>query len=123
MACFLSGIYDMRGLQKGSAKGRYVENFIFQQIVSWASLQMIAPKIFYWKPKAEEVEVDFVIQSNNKTIGIEVKSSKDLSFGDTRSMREFLKAHPEASEGIIVYGGGKIYPVATNIYAVPWMVF
>ena len=123
MACFLSGIHDMQDLQKGSAKGRYVENFIFQQIMSWASLQMITPEIFYWKPKAEEVEVDFVVRSNNKVIGIEVKSSKDLSFSDTRSMREFLKAHPEASKGIIVYGGSKIYPVATNIYAVPWMVF
>jgi len=123
MACFLSGIYDVQGLRKGNIKGRYVENFIFQQILSWASLQMIAPEIFYWKPKAEEVEVDFVVRSNNKVIGTEVKSSENLTFGDTRSMREFLKNHPEASRGIIVYGGSKISPVATNIYAVPWMVF
>ncbi|HBR15843.1 MAG TPA: hypothetical protein DD723_09965 [Candidatus Omnitrophica bacterium] len=123
MACFLSGVYDMQGLRKDTIKGRYVENFIFQQILSWASLQMIAPEIFYWKPKAEEVEVDFVVRFNNKVIGIEVKSSANLAFSDTRSIREFLKAHPEASQGIIVYGGSKIYPVATNIYAVPWMVF
>ncbi len=123
MACFLSGVYDFQSLRKGNIKGRYIENFIFQQILSWASLQMIAPEIFYWKPKAEEVEVDFVIRSNNKVIGIEVKSSANLTFGDTRAMRAFLKAHPEAFQGIIVYGGGKIYPVATNIYAVPWTVF
>ena len=123
MACFLSGIYDAQGLQKGNVKGRYVENFIFQQILSWASLQMIAPEIFYWKPKAQEAEVDFVICSNNKTIGVEVKSSTNLTFGDTRSMREFLKIHSEASCGIIVYTGDKIYPAATNIYAVPWTAF
>ncbi len=123
MACYLSGIYDIQSLQKGHAKGRYLENFIFQQIVSWASLQMIAPEIFYWKPKAAEFEVDFVVRSNNKIIGIEVKSSENLTFGDTRSMREFFKSHPEASGGIIVYGGSKVYPVATNIYAVPWVIF
>lgn len=123
MACFLSSIYDMPTLRKGNIKGRYVENFIFQQVLSWASLQMITPEIFYWKPKAGEVEVDFVIRSNNKVIGIEVKSSANLAFGDTRALREFLKVHPEASQGIIVYGGSKIYPVATNIYAVPWTVF
>ncbi len=84
---------------------------------------MIAPEIFYWKLKAGEVEVDFVVRFNNKVIGIEVKSSDEITFKDTRSMREFLKTHPEASQGIIVYGGSKIYPVATNIYAVPWMAF
>jgi predicted AAA+ superfamily ATPase len=55
--------------------------------------------------------------------GVEVKSAENVAFGDTRAMREFLKSHPEAAKGIIVYGGNKIYPIASNIYAVPWTVF
>ena len=123
MACFLAGIHQAAELQKSGIKGRYVENFIFQQILSWTSIQMISPEIFYWKPKAEMAEVDFVVRSHNRVIGIEVKSSDDLNFRDTRSMREFLKAHPESSCGIIVYTGNKVYPVASNIYAVPWTSF
>ena len=84
---------------------------------------MIAPEIFYWKPKAEAVEVDFVIMSNNRIVGVEVKSTDHLNFSDTRSMREFLKTHPERSSGVIVYTGHKVYPVASNILAVPWTVF
>lgn len=94
-----------------------------QQILSWASLQLITPEIFYWKLKAGGAEVDFVISSANRAIGIEVKSSEEITFGDTRPMREFLKSHPQVSKGIIVYAGSKIYPVATNIYAVPWAAF
>jgi len=56
-------------------------------------------------------------------VGIEVKSSDRIAFGDTKPMREFLKSHPQVSCGIIVYAGDRIYPVATNIYAVPWTVF
>lgn len=63
------------------------------------------------------------MRSNNQIIAVEVKSSDYLSFRDTRPMRGFLKSHPETSRGIIVYAGNKIYPVATNIYAVPWTVF
>ena len=122
-ACFLAGIHSVLELKKPHVRGRYLENFILQQILSWASLQLIAPEILYWKLKAQGTEVDFVISSAGKAIGIEVKSSEQITFGDTRPMREFLKSHPQVSKGIIVYTGNKIYPVATNIYAVPWTVF
>lgn len=122
-ACFLAGIHSAAGLKKPHVRGRYLENFILQQILSWASLQLTTPEILYWKLKAEGTEVDFVISSASRTIGIEVKSSNEITFGDTRPMREFLKTHPQVSKGIIVYAGSKIYPVATNIYAVPWTVF
>lgn len=92
-------------------------------ILSWASLQLITPEILYWKLKAGGAEVDFVISSAGRTIGIEVKSAEQITFADTRPMREFLKTHPRVSKGIIVYAGNRVYPVATNIYAVPWTVF
>lgn len=122
-ACFLADILSSADLRKPCVKGRYLENFILQQILSWASLQISAPEILYWKPKAGGEEVDFVVRSGDKAIGIEVKSSKDLTFSDTRPMREFLKSHPQIAKGIMVYGGSKLYPIATNIYAVPWTAF
>ena len=122
-ACFLAGIHRTVDLTKPHVKGRYLENFILQQILSWASLQLTTPEIFYWKPKAQDTEVDFVVCLANKTVGIEVKSSSQITFGDTRQLREFLKSHPQVSKGIIVYAGNRVYPVASNIYAVPWTVF
>ena len=122
-ACFLAGIRSAAELKKPHVRGRYLENFILQQILSWASLQLTPPEIFYWKPKAQDMEVDFVVCSAGRAIGVEVKSSSQITFGDTRQMREFLRSHPQVSKGIIVYAGDKIYPVATNIYAVPWSAF
>jgi predicted AAA+ superfamily ATPase len=122
-ACFLAGIHSASRLKEARAKGRYLENFILQQILSWTSLQLIPPEIYYWRPKAQETEIDFVVLSAGKGVGIEVKSSDRITFGDTKPMREFIKSHPQVSRGIIVYAGDKIYPVATNIYAVPWTTF
>jgi len=119
-ACFLAGIRRAADLKKPSVRGRYFENNILQQILSWASLQLSAPDIFYWKRKAGDSEVDFVVRHDNRVIGIEVKSSDSITFGDTRSMRDFLKSHTEAFRGIIVYNGQRVYPVASNIYAIPW---
>ena len=122
-ACFLAGIRSAADLKKTHVKGRFLENFILQQVLSWASLQLTAPEIFYWKPKAQDIEVDLVIFSAGRATGIEVKSSSQVAFSDTRQMREFLKSHPEVGNGIIVYTGNRIFPVATNIYAVPWHAF
>ncbi len=122
-ACFLAGIRSVADLKKPHIRGRYLENFLLQQILLWASLQLTAPEILYWKPKAGDAEVDFVVCSEGRAIGIEVKSSKEVTFSDARPMREFFKSHPQVTKGIIVYAGDKIYPVATNIYAVPWTVF
>lgn len=119
-ACFLAGIHSAAELNKPRVRGRYFENFILQQILSWASLQIITPDVFYWKPKTQDVEVDFVVSAAGKAIGVEVKSSEQITFGDTKQMREFIKSHPKILRGIIVYTGSKVYPVASNIYAVPW---
>ncbi len=123
MACFLSGIRDVNSLKRPNVKGGYVENFIFQQMLLWDSLQLMPSEIYYWKPKAGSSEVDFVVKSDNRVVGVEIKSADNLNFKDSQSMREFLKTHPEASAGIIVYAGRKVYPVATHIGAVPWTAF
>jgi uncharacterized protein len=122
-ACFLSGLHHAAELTKSRVKGRYLENYILQQILSWASTQVIAPEIFYWKPKRFSAEVDFVIRSANTLVGVEVKASKKITFGDTKQMRAFFKSHPQVSKGVIVYTGNRVYPVASNIYAVPWTAF
>ncbi len=119
-ACILSGIHSQKDLKKKNLKGRYFENFVLQQIKSWISTQSVEPEIFYWKLKEGAVEVDFVLRSSSKVLGVEVKSTDSVKFKDTKSMREFLKTHPEVKNGIIVYTGDKVFRVATGIYAVPW---
>jgi len=118
-ACFLAGICSEKEL-KQNLKGRYFENYILQQIISWASTLSIEPDLFYWKLKNGGGELDFVVRSSSKLIGIEVKASDQIAFKDTKPLREFLKTHPEARKGIIIYTGTKIFPAATDIYAVPW---
>ncbi len=121
-ACLLAGMNSPQSLKLPNIKGRYFENFIFQQIHTWASLQTIMPEIYYWKPKSADAEVDFVVHSSGRTVGIEVKSSDKINFSDTSSMREFLKTHSQVKCGIIVYAGNKVFPVASNIHAVPWQI-
>lgn len=119
MACFLSGIHHPKKLQEGPLNGRYFENFVFQQLLSIASQQIIRPHIQYWKLKRSGFEVDFIYRQMDKVIPIEVKSSTNVTFMDTVSLRAFLKEHPESQVGVLVYTGKKVFHVASNIIAVP----
>jgi predicted AAA+ superfamily ATPase len=118
-ACFLSGMHDSTGLEQPHVRGRYFENYVLHQIRAWGSLQTVAPTIGYWQSKTHDAEVDFVLSAPGKTLGIEVKSSKTLQFSDTKTLRLFMAAHPEVTQCLLVYAGNEIYPIATNIIAVP----
>ena len=120
-ACFMAGLHSPADLKKPELRGNFFENHVFQQILAWASIQTIHPELYYWRMKSEERrEVDFVIRHEKIVLPIEVKSASSLDFGDTRSLRDFLKAHPEAKRGLIVYGGGKVQHLASNVVAIPW---
>lgn len=120
-ACFMAGLYSPADLKKPGLRGRFFENHVFQQILAWASVQTIHPELYYWRMKSEEKrEIDFVIRHERKVLPVEVKSASSLNFGDTRSIRDFLKTHPEAERGVIVYGGEKVQHIASNITAIPW---
>lgn len=122
IASFMAGINSPEDLKKENLKGRFLENFVFQQIIAWASLQQTNPDIYYWKPKQDSYEVDFIVRHKGTILPIEVKSSNTLDFRDSRSVREFLKIHPESPRGVIIYAGKKVYPLASNVWAVPWQI-
>ncbi len=120
-ACFMAGLHSPADLKKSEVRGRFFENHVFQQILAWASVQTIHSELYYWRMKSEEKrEVDFVIRHEKTVLPVEVKSASSLDFGDTRSIRDFLKAHPEAERGVIIYGGGKVQHLASNVTAIPW---
>lgn len=120
-ACFMAGVHSPAELKNPKLRGCFFENHVFQQILAWASVQTIHPELYYWRMKSEEKrEVDFVIRHGKTVLPVEAKSACSLNFGDTRSIRDFLKTHPEAERGVIVYGGEKVQHLASNVVAIPW---
>jgi len=119
VACFLAGYNSPKDLNEGRQKGRFFENFVFQQILFHKSQHIRPFGIFYWQPKGEQKELDFVIQTVSGVVPIEVKSSDSLSFRHTETLRRFMASHREAKKGFLIYSGRKLYPIATNIWAIP----
>ena len=66
-------------------KGAFAEQYVLQQLVC----QNLKP--YYWSSDRTPSEIDFVIQTDNKIIPIEVKAEVNVR---ARSLRQFINDNP-----------------------------
>lgn len=69
-------------------KGAFTEQFVLQQLVA----QGFSP--YYWSSDKTPAEIDFVLQTDQRVIPVEVKAEENVR---ARSMSEYIKNHPEYS--------------------------
>lgn len=67
-------------------KGAFTEQFVLQQL---AAKDISA---YYWSSETTPAEIDFVVQTDNRVIPIEVKAEENVR---ARSMAEYIKSHPQ----------------------------
>lgn len=68
-------------------KGAFTEQFVLQQLVAMG----ITP--YYWSNDTSPAEIDFVIQTADRVIPIEVKAEENVR---ARSMKTYIDNHPES---------------------------
>jgi len=120
LACHLCGIADTDGLGTSSFLGSLFEAYVLQNISAYANLLPVRSEILYWRT-ARGHEVDFVIETPNRLLPIEVKTSTTVGKSDLRGVKAFLKEYPEiAPFGVVLYRGSEWYRPAREVVAIPW---
>lgn len=69
-------------------RGTFTEQFVFEQMIS-----CLDTDIFYFDSDTSKLELDFLIQSGNVLVPIEVKAEENLR---SKSLRQFYLDHPGA---------------------------
>lgn len=118
IAAFLCGFYSPEDLEKSREWGGILECFVFHHLKQLANLITPSPHIHYWRTVSGN-EVDFVIEYGKSLIGIEVKSSSRVSYGDIVNLKQFLNEYPNAKAGIVFHCGDQVEQFAKNIFALP----
>ncbi len=121
LAAFLCGHYDEEGLRRGRELGFLFETLVFLHLRILCGLMTPRARLHHFRTRRGD-EVDFVVEHGRKVLGVEVKLTREASFRDTAGLRTFLAAHPEASGGLVVYGGRRVEALDERIVAVPWSV-
>lgn len=68
-------------------KGALTEQFVLQELTS-----ILGSKVYYWTNKKGNAELDFIFESSQKIIPLEVKASENLK---AKSLKTFHDKHPD----------------------------
>ena len=100
--------------------GAHLENLVLADLLTWRDGQAPAPELLFWRTTTNR-EVDFVIESGDRLLAIEVKIAAKPRLGDLAGLRLFQEEYPEQfAGGLLLHGGSETQWMAAGILATPW---
>ncbi len=99
--------------------GAHLENLVLVDLLVWREGQVPHPEVLYWRTTTDR-EVDFVIESGNRLLAIEVKAAVPR-YADTTGLRLFREEYGDRfAGGLLLHGGNEIRRMSEGIVAAPW---
>lgn len=78
-------------------------------------------ELFYFRTQGgKEREVDFILETANRVIAVEVKYADKIGVRDAESLRFLKDLLPNWGAGLIIYNGPEVKTLGEKIYALPW---
>ena len=106
--------------QEEEPQGAHLENLVLHDLLTWRDTRLDRAEIFYWRTTIGE-EVDFVIESGDRLLPIEVKSTTRPRLRDTVNLRTFRAEYRDkARAGLLLHTGNMLDWIAPDVLAVPW---
>jgi predicted AAA+ superfamily ATPase len=104
----------------GDPTGALFENLIFSELIAWRDTQAGSSSLSFWRTTAGR-EVDFVIESKGRLLGIEVKTTASPSPRDAEGLRAFIDEYGKtAAGGLLLHTGEEVFWIRQGILAAPW---
>lgn len=101
-------------------RGAHLENLIANDLLAWSQTLPRRPGIYFWRT-SKGADVDFVIETPDRLIPVEVKSSSRVRPGDLRGLSAFQSEYGErVPAAIVLYMGDETLWVREGVLAVPW---
>ena len=100
--------------------GAHLESLVLQDLLAWRDIQPRRAEVCYWRSSTGS-EVDFVIESGDELLPIEVKATARPGPGDTSGLRAFREKYGARSRaGLLLHAGTEVAWVLPGILAAPW---
>ena len=107
-------------LAGGEPTGAFLENLVLNDLLVWRDSRLPRAEILHWRTAAGE-EVDFVLETDDGLLPIEVKESRRPGLGDTRHLRTFRAEYRgQVRAGLLLHAGDTTEWLAPDVLAAPW---
>lgn len=105
--------------EEPSLYGEVLESFVVNQLIAAVQYSENRPKCFYWRESGRSPkEVDFVMVDSNRVIGVEIKSSTNVSLSDFKGILRLAESN-SLHRGYIFYLGDKVKQFNDKLFALP----
>ena len=92
---------------------------VIGDLLVWREGQIPKPEVLYWRTTTDR-EVDFVIESGDRLLAIEVKAGVPR-YAHTTGLRLFREEYADRfAGGLLLHGGSEIVQMSDGILAAPW---
>jgi len=110
---------DSMALASPSVVGDLFESYVVNQIVPCLQFSGFPVHAYYWREAKSDREVDLVIaDTENRRVGIEVKSSTQIALSDARNLHA-LDQSMGLTMAYVVYPGSKTVRLTDRCWALP----
>lgn len=118
LACYLAGVETLEPVSSEPLKGAMFETYIAQNLSGIIGARWPEARLSFWNIQGRH-EVDFVVESGNKCMAIEVKSSARWNNKDLSGLNAFLSTTPHCKAAILAYNGTEMVRIGPQIWAIP----
>ena len=115
LACYLAGI---KSIEDAPFKGAMFETYVAQNLLAIINGRWTEAQLYFWNIQGRH-EVDFIIESENECIAIEVKTAARWTDKDISGLRAFLSSTPHCIAAILAYNGTESVKLGDKIWAIP----
>ena len=106
--------------QETEPRGAHLENLVLQDLMAWRDSRIERAELFYWRTSIGE-EVDFVVETGNNLLPIEVKATARPRLRDAAHLRTFRSEYGEMSRpGLLLHTGDLVDWLTPDVLAAPW---
>ena len=106
--------------QEAEPRGAHLENIVLHDLLSWRDARLDGVEVFHWRTASGQ-EVDFVVESRDELLPIEVKSAERPRLRDTKHLRAFRAEYgDQARAGLLLHAGSEVEWLAPDVLAAPW---
>ncbi|MDE2902449.1 MAG: ATP-binding protein [Chloroflexota bacterium] len=106
--------------QESQPRGAHLENLVLQDLLAWRDARLDPAEVYYWRTTLGE-EIDFLVETGDRLLPIEVKATTRPRRRDTAALRTFRSEYGQRSRaGLLLHTGDVVDWIAPDVLAVPW---
>ena len=120
LLCYLVGLQDAQHASAGPMGGAIFENLVATELYKTLVHRGEEPILYFWRT-ASGSEVDFIVESQNTLIPLEVKLSATPRLEMAREIANFRKGFGnQAGPGYVIHPGKTLLPLGEGTIALPF---